>query len=73
MQTSTEGTLIAGHCLLLSFFSGVQAKGIFTKDEITHLYDAAALALAELSPETASPEARLFANRLLEDLARKFG
>ena len=73
MQSDTEGMLVAGYCLTLSFLSGIQAKGIFTKDEIAHLYDAASLALAKLSPALMSPEGRAFANKLLEKLARETG
>jgi hypothetical protein len=73
MQSETEGTLIAGYCLTLSFLSGIQAKGIFTNDEIAHLYDSASLTLAELSPALMSPDARVFANGLLEKFARKIG
>ncbi len=73
MQSDTEGMLIAGHCLALSFLSGIQAKGIFTKDEIAHLYDAASLALAKLDPALMSPGGRARANEMLEELARRAG
>lgn len=73
MQSTTEGMLIAGYCLTLSFLSGLEAKGIFTKDEIIHLYDAAALVLAKLDPASMSPEGRVRANGFLEEFAKKIG
>lgn len=73
MQSNTEAMLIAGHCVTLAFLSGIQAKGIFSQDEIAHLYDSASLALAQLSPALMSPEARVLANEQLEELVRKMG
>lgn len=73
MQPNTEGMLIAGYCLMVSFLSGAQAKGIFNNSEITQIYNSASLFLARINPALMSPEARAFANEQLEELAKKFG
>ena len=71
MDSTTEGMLIGSHCLLISFLAGIEAKGIFTKDERAHLYDSASLMLAEILPAAMTPEARTFANEYLERLAKQ--
>ena len=73
MQENTEGMLIAGYCLITSLLTALQARGDFNKAEITHIYDSASLALAELTPDVMSPRAREFANGLLEKFLKNLG